>query len=314
MKIVITDGHTLNPGDLSWKPFYELGDVTYYDRTTPEEVVARCRGANVIITNKTPIPEQVMLAAPGLKLIAVTATGYNVVDTAAAKKHGITVCNVPEYGTHSVAQHTFALLLELTNHVGRHAQSVKEGEWVRATDWSYAKAPILELKDKTLGIVGLGRIGNQTAAIARAFGMNVIYYRGHAEKVQAKAAGLEELFSESDFVSLHCPLRPENHEFVNSTLLLRMKPSAYLINASRGQLIRERDLAEALQRGVLAGAALDVLSKEPPPPDHPLLGLSNCLITPHNAWLSFEARQRILQITVDNIKAALEGKPQNVVN
>lgn len=314
MKIVITDGYTLNPGDLTWKSFDALGEVVYYDRTAPEEVVARCRDAHVIVTNKTPIQEQVMLAAPGLKLIAVTATGYNVVDTAAARKHGVSVCNVPEYGTYSVAQHTFALLLELTNHAGRHAQSVREGEWVRAIDWSYAKAPIIELKDKTLGIAGLGRIGNQTAAIARAFGMNVIYHRGRAEKVQASAVGLEELFSGSDFVSLHCPLRPENHEFVNTALLSRMKPSAYLINTSRGQLIREHDLAEALKRGMLAGAALDVLSKEPPPPDHPLLGLPNCLITPHNAWLSFEARQRILQTTLDNVKAVLDGKPQNVVN
>ncbi|MBT1701431.1 D-2-hydroxyacid dehydrogenase [Fulvivirgaceae bacterium PWU4] len=314
MKIVITDGYTLNPGDLSWQPFHELGEVTYYDRTKPEELVARCREANIIVTNKTPIQEPVMLTAPGLKLIAVTATGYNVVDTAAARKHGISVCNVPEYGTHSVAQHTFALLLELTNHVGRHAQSVREGEWVRAIDWSYARAPIIELRDKTLGIVGLGRIGNQAAAIARAFGMNVIYHRGRAEKAQAAAVGLEALFSTSDFVSLHCPLKPENQEFVNKALLSHMKPSAYLINTSRGQLIHEPDLAEALKRGVLAGAALDVLSKEPPPPDHPLLGLSNCLITPHNAWLSFEARQRILQITLGNVKAALGGKPQNVVN
>jgi glycerate dehydrogenase len=314
MKIVITDGYTLNPGDLSWKPFDGIGEVACYDRTPPEEILERCREAHVIITNKTPIGEQVILAATKLRLIAVTATGYNVVDVAAAKKKGIPVCNVPEYGTYSVAQHAFALLLELTNHVGRHAQSVKEGEWVRSIDWSYAKAPVIELKDKIFGIVGLGKIGNQAANIAHAFGMKVMYHRGHAEKIPATSVSLEELFTKSDFISLHCPLKPDNQEFVNMAMLSRMKPAACLINTSRGQLIREPDLAAALKSGVLAGAALDVLSKEPPPPDHPLLGLPNCLITPHNAWVSFEARQRILNATIENVKAAIAGNPQNVVN
>lgn len=314
MKIVITDGYTLNPGDLSWEPFDALGEVIYYDRTRPEEIMARCREAHVIVTNKTPVSAEVIASAKDLKLIAVTATGYNVVDIAAAKRKGIPVCNVPEYGTHSVAQHALALLLELTNHVGRHAQSVREGEWVRAIDWSYARAPLIELKDKTLGIVGLGRIGNQAANIAHALGMNVIYHGGRAEKIPATPVSLEELFSKSDFISLHCPLKADNQEFVNTALLSRMKPTAYLINTSRGQLIREPDLADALKKGVLAGAALDVLSKEPPPADHPLLGLPNCLITPHNAWLSYEARQRILDTTIQNVKMGIEGRPQHVVN
>jgi glycerate dehydrogenase len=314
MKIVITDGYTLNPGDLSWKPLDGLGEVIYYDRTRPEEVIERCLEAHIIVTNKTPVNEQVIALATNLKLIAVTATGYNVVDIAAAKKKGVPVCNVPEYGTHSVAQHTFALLLELTNHVGRHVQSVKEGEWVRSIDWSYAMAPVIELKDKMLGIVGLGKIGKQVANIAHALGMNVIYHRGRAEKIPAMPVSQEELFSKSDFVSLHCPLKPDNQGFVNMGLLARMKPTSYLINTSRGQLIREPDLADALRRGVIAGAALDVLSQEPPPADHPLLGLPNCLVTPHNAWLSFEARQRILDTTIRNVRMAMEGRPQNVVN
>jgi glycerate dehydrogenase len=246
-------------------------------------------------------------------LICVTATGYNVIDTQAAKRRNILVCNVPVYGTHSVAQHTFALLLELSNRVGLHARSVEEGEWEKSADWSYSKTPIIELKDKTLGIIGLGRIGLQTARIARAFGMRVIYHRGEPDTIDATPVTMDQLFSESDFVSLHCPLRPDNHSFVNRELLSLMKSSAFLINTSRGQLIQEQDLAERLTHKKLAGAALDVLSKEPPPPDHPLLRIPTCLITPHNAWLSFEARQRILNTTLDNITAAWSGQPQNVV-
>lgn len=313
MKIVITDGYTLNPGDLDWKQFSELGDVQYYDRTSPDEVLERCREAEIIITNKTPVNEAVIQSASKLRLIAVTATGYNVVDTVAAKKKNVLVCNVPEYGTYSVAQHTFALLLELSNKVGLHAQSVSDGEWVRSIDWSYAKAPMIELNDKTLGIVGLGKIGRQTAVIAQAFGMKIIHYGGNAENINAQPVTLKQLFSDSDFISLHCPLKADNHSFVNKQLLGCMKPTAFLINTSRGQLIQETDLANALRQGVLAGAALDVLSKEPPPADHPLLHVPNCILTPHVAWLSFEARQRILQKTFENVKAALSGKPQNIV-
>jgi glycerate dehydrogenase len=314
MQIVITDGFTLNPGDLSWDIFHSLGEVKYYDRSSPEQVIDRCREAVVIITNKTPITQQVIEATKSLKIIAVTATGYNIIDIAAAKKHGVVVCNVPEYGTYSVAQHTFALLLELSNHVGIHSQSVYEGNWSNAIDWCYSKTPIIELKDKTLGIVGLGRIGLQTARIAHAFGMNIIYHRGNREGLPAESVSLRELFSKSDFVSLHCPLRPDNAAFVNHALLVLLKPTAFLINTSRGQLINEEDLAGALKNKVLAGAALDVLSKEPPPENHPLLHLPNCLITPHNAWVSFEARQRILNTSYENVKAALSGRPQNVVS
>jgi glycerate dehydrogenase len=313
MNIVITDGHTLNPGDLSWKAFDALGQVTYYDRMAAGEVLGRCRHAHVIVANKTPITREVIFGASQLKLVAVTATGYNVVDVAAAKEKGVLVRNVPEYGTHSVAQHSVALLPELANNVGLHAASVRQGDWVRSADWCYARAPIIELKDKILGIVGLGRIGNQAARIAVALGMEVIYHRGEPKEVRARAAGLEDLFRQSDFISLHCPATPANHQFVNASLLSLMKPSAFLVNTSRGQLIDEAHLAKALEDGVLAGAALDVLSKEPPLADHPLLQVPRCLITPHNAWLSFEARQRIMNTTFQNVKAGLEGKPANVV-
>jgi glycerate dehydrogenase len=314
MQVVITDGFTLNPGDLSWDIFHSLGEVKYYDRSLSEQVIDRCREATVIITNKTPITQQVIEATKNLKIIAVTATGYNIIDIATAKKHGVVVCNVPEYGTYSVAQHTFALLLELSNHVGIHSQSVYEGHWSNAIDWCYSKTPIIELKDKTLGIVGLGRIGLQTARIAHAFGMNIIYHRGNRGPLPAESVSLPELFSKSDFVSLHCPLTPDNAAFVDHALLVLMKPTAFLINTSRGQLINEEDLSGALKNKVLAGAALDVLSKEPPPANHPLLHLPNCLITPHNAWVSFEARQRILNTSYENVKAAMSGRPQNVVS
>jgi glycerate dehydrogenase len=314
MQIVITDGYTLNPGDLNWQPFHELGEVNYYDRSSPDEVPDRCREAAVIVTNKTAISEETIQTAKNLKVIAVTATGYNIIDVAAARKRGVLVCNVPEYGTYSVAQHTFALLLELSNRVGIYSQSVREGSWSNAVDWCYSKTPIIELKNKILGIVGLGKIGLQTGRIASAFGMNIIYYRGNPAELQARSVSLKEVFSESDFVSLHCPLRPDNNSFVNLELLSLMKPSAFLINTSRGQLINEEDLAKALQNKLLTGAALDVLSKEPPPSGHPLLNLNNCIITPHNAWLSFEARQRILNTTYENVKAALLGKPKNLVS
>jgi glycerate dehydrogenase len=313
MQIVITDGHTLNPGDLSWQPFHGLGEVKYYDRSSPDEVPSRCHQAVAIVTNKTPITKETIESAKDLKVIAVTATGYNIIDMAAAEKRGVLVCNVPEYGTYSVAQHTIALLLELSNHVGIHAQSVQKGSWNNAIDWCYSKTPIIELKDKILGIVGLGKIGLQTARIAHALGMNIIYYRGNSAELPARSVSLKEVFSESDFISLHCPLKPDNNSFVNQELLSLMKPSAFLINTSRGQLINEKDLAYALRNKLLAGAALDVLSKEPPPSNHPLLNLQNCIITPHNAWLSFEARQRILNTSYENVKAALSGKPQNVV-
>lgn len=312
--IVITDGATLNPGDLNWKVFEKSGNVMVYDRTQPEEVSARCKSASIIVTNKTPVNAQTIDACPALKLIAVTATGYNIVDIAAAKMRGILVCNVPGYGTNSVAQHTFALILELANHVGRNAMSVADGDWSRALDFCYSVAPIQELAGKKLGIVGLGKIGAKVAEIARAFEMRVCYHSPSHTTPDTAHVSLHELFSTSDFISLHCPLRKDNHQFVNRDLLSIMKPSACLINTSRGQLIHEADLRHALAHNLLAGAALDVLAVEPPPEGHPLIGIPNCLITPHNAWLSMEARRRILDTTIANITTALAGKPQNVVN
>lgn len=314
MQIVITDGFTLNPGDLSWKALDHLGEVAYYDRSAGKDILDRCRNAAVIITNKTPINSIVIEAADNLKLIAVTATGYNVVDVEAAKKRGIPVCNVPAYGTHSVAQHAFALLLELTNHVGINAATVLEGGWYRSADWSYTVKPVMELQNKTIGIIGLGKIGTQMATIAMAFGMNVIYYRGKKPLKGAKEVKLHELFMQADFISVHCPLTVQNYAFINKELLELMKPTAFLINTSRGQLIAEKELADALQKNKLAGAALDVLSVEPPLAGHPLIGLPNCIITPHNAWISFEARNRVMQTTLENVKAALGGHPVNVVN
>lgn len=314
MRIVITDGYTLNPGDLSWQPFEELGEVAYYDRTAANDVLERCKNADIIVTNKTPISSPVVDAAPELKMVAVTATGYNIVDIQAVKKRHIPVCNVPDYGTHSVAQHAFALLLEITNHVGANAASVQAGEWYRSPDWCYTKKPVMELKDKTIGIIGLGKIGRQVAMQAMAFGMHVIYHRGKKPLKGAREVKLHELFMQADFISVHCPLTADNNAFINKELLELMKPTSYLINTSRGQLIAERELADALQKHKLAGAALDVLSAEPPLQPHPLIGLPNCIITPHNAWISLEARSRIMQTTFENVKAFMEGHPQNVVN
>jgi glycerate dehydrogenase len=313
MNIVVTDGFTLNPGDLSWKELESLGTVSYFDRSSPSEIAQRCREADIIITNKTPINKSIIDSSPRLKMIAVTATGFNIVDVNAANGKKIVVSNVPEYGTYSVAQHTFSLLLELSNQVGRHANSVNDGKWVNAIDWSYSLIPIIELKDKILGIVGLGRIGNQTARIAEAFGMKIQFFRGSPNGVNASEVSLENLFSTSDFISLHCPLRPDNEQFINATLLSKMKPSAFLINTSRGQLVNEQELADALNQNVISGAALDVLSKEPPLSTNPLLNAKNCIITPHNAWISREARKRLLDTTIKNIEAFLIGKPQNVV-
>ena len=314
MEIVITDGYTLNPGDLSWQTFHSLGTVKYYDRLPVNDITECCKNATVIITNKTPINRQTIEAAPNLKLIAVTATGFNIIDTITAREKGVDVCNVPEYGTDSVAQHCLALILELTNHVGSQAASVKAGDWVNAIDWTYVPSPLIELKNKTLGIIGFGRIGQRTAELAKAFGMKVIYNGGRSTVDWAQAVSLQEVFEKSDFISLHCPLKPANTGFVNKELLSKMKPTAYLINTSRGQLINEQDLADALNNKVLAGAALDVLSQEPPIPNNPLLRAAKCLITPHNAWISFEARSRLIATTFENITAALNGHPQNVVN
>ena len=311
--IAITDGYTLNPGDLSWESVSAFGELRYFDRSPASEVPDRCAEATIIVTNKTPVSAETIFKSTGLKLIAVTATGYNIVDTDAAKKRGVVVSNVPGYGTDSVAQHTFALLLELTNHVGSNSDSVSRGDWSVSKDFCYTVAPLTELAGKTLGIIGLGQIGRKVAEIGNAFGMKVIYSRSSGSN-DPGALSIEKVFTESDVVSLHCPLTKSNHGFVNRSLLNRMKRSALLINTSRGQLINESDLAAALAEGSIQGAGLDVLSTEPPSPDNPLIGIRGCIITPHNAWYSFEARQRIMSETALNIEKFLAGKPRNVVN
>jgi glycerate dehydrogenase len=314
MKIVITDGYALNPGDLSWSNIEKEGEVEVYDRTPPELVFERCKNADIILSNKTEIRSEVIRKLSKLKMIGVLATGYNVIDVGAARERNIPVCNVPAYGTASVAQHAFALLLTLTNHVDVHAASVRSGEWETSPDWSYSRTPLIELEGKTLGVVGLGNIGGQTARIALAFGMRVLYYSRHRKQTDvAHYVSLNELFSVSDFISLHCPLTEDNREFVNSDLISMMKPSAFIINTARGQLINEKDLALSLNNGAIAGAALDVLSKEPPTQDNPLLKAKNCIITPHNAWMTKEARQRIIDVTADNIKSFLAGEVKHVV-
>jgi glycerate dehydrogenase len=315
MKLVVTDGYALNPGDMTWEPVKKFGDITVYDPTSPPEIFERCMEADIILSNKTEFSRDIIDKLQNVKLISVLATGYNVIDIIAAKNKGIVVCNVPAYGTDSVAQHTFALILELANKISLHIASVANGEWQRSPDYSYSKQPLIELAGKTLGIVGLGNIGLQTAKLASAFGMKVIYNSRHDKHTNAgEFRSIEDVFKESDFISLHCPLTETNKEFVNKELLQLIKPTAYLINTSRGQLVNEHDLANALNNNTIAGAALDVLSKEPPESGNPLLSASNCIITPHNAWSTKEARQRIIDTTAENIKAFLDGRPKNVVN
>ena len=312
--IVITDGYCMNPGDLDWGPFHQLGDIQYHDRTPVELVADRCADATVIITNKTPINAATLDRAKSLKLIVVAATGYNIVDVAAARERGIPVCNIPEYSTYSVAQHVFALILELTNMVGLHSDSARKGDWSRCADWSYSFRPIMELKDKTLGIIGMGRIGRRTAEIGRAFGMRIVHYGGQAESSFSTQMDIATLAAESDFISLHCPLKPENKGMVNESFLSLMKPTAYLINTSRGPLVDEHDLAEGLRNAIIAGAALDVLGQEPPLAGSPLFDQPNCIITPHQAWGSREARVRLMGMVFDHVVAGLEGRPMDVVN
>lgn len=299
---------------MSWQPIAAMGELVVYDRTPAHLVVDHCKDAHIVLTNKVPFTAETLQQLPELKLIGVTATGYNVIDVESAKKQGITVCNVPAYGTASVAQHAFALLLELTNRVGLHATSVANGEWVNAKDWCYTRLPLTELDGKTIGIVGLGNIGQQTARVAKALGMRVLYTsRSKKDTDLGMYTDMQTLFAQSDVVSLHLPLTSENNQFVNKDLLRLVKPSAFLINTSRGPLINELDLAEALNEGRLAGAAVDVLSTEPPKEHNPLLSAKNCIITPHNAWMSREARHRILDVTIKNVEAFLDGEPVNVI-
>lgn len=317
-KIVALDGYTLNPGDNPWDAIAALGEVTVHDRILPEEIVEIAAEADILITNKCPISAEALAKLPSVKLIAVTATGYNIVDIEAARARGISVANVPEYGTRTVAQFTWALILELCHHVGRHSRSVADGDWARCPDFCYWSTPQLELDGMRLGLVGFGRIAHQVATIGRAFGMEILASgRSGSRKsrdAQVEWLPTEELVAAADVISLHCPLTPETERMVNRHLLERMKPSALLINTSRGGLIEERDLAEALRAGRIAGAAVDVVSQEPIRVDNPLLGAPNCLITPHMAWCSLAARQRLMRSTAENVAAFLAGKPTNVVN
>ncbi len=306
MKIVVLDAHALNPGDLSWEPLHALGEVEIFDRTPPELAIERARGAAIALTNKTAFPAEVIDQLPDLRYIGVLATGYNVIDLDAARRRGIVVANVPTYGTASVAQFVFALLLDLCHRTAQHAAAVRDGAWTRNPDWSFSHAPQIELAGKTMGIAGMGRIGRATAHIAEAFGMRVVSF-------DVAHGSLETLLRESDVVSLHVPLFPETRAMINARTLALMKPTAYLINTSRGPLIDEPALADALNSGRIAGAALDVLSAEPPPAGHPLLSARNCIVTPHMAWSTTEARRRLLATVIENVGAFCAGAPKNVV-
>jgi glycerate dehydrogenase len=316
-RIVVIDGYTLNPGDNPWDPLEHLGDLETYDRTAPEELVTCAQQADVIITNKAPISAAAMEQLPNLKLIAVTATGYNIVDIAAARRRGIVVSNVPIYGTANVAQFTWALILELCHHVGQHAQSVAASDWTRSADFCYWLTPQVELAGKRLGLVGYGRIARRVGEIGQAFGMTVSACgrprAGAPSSCPVEWLSLDRLLADSDVVSLHCPLTPETERMINRRTLNQMRREAFLVNTSRGGLVDERELAGALRAGRIAGAAVDVASVEPIRSDNPLLAAPNCLITPHIAWSSLAARQRIMQTTASNIAAFLAGKPQNDV-
>ena len=317
MNIVVLDGYTLNSGDLSWNELEALGNLIVYDRTEHYLVIERSRDAEVIITNKTVISADKIAQLPKLKYIGVLATGYNVVDTTAASGKGIVVTNVPAYSTDSVAQLAFSLLLELTLNVGTHNKSVQNGEWTNSVDFSYSKTPLIELNGLTVGIFGFGRIGQTVAKIANAFGMKVLV-NNRSEVINAPeyitVVDKIELFKNSDVVSLHAPLTEENTEFVNKEMIALMKSTAYLINTGRGGLINESDLAEALNSNKIAGAGLDVLSTEPPQINNPLLNAKNCIITPHIAWATIAARKRLMSVAVENVRAFINGKPQNVVS
>lgn len=319
MKIVVLDGYALNPGDLSWQGFEELGEVTVYDRTSytdKQEIIERIGDAEAILTNKTPITADVLKACPELTYIGVLATGYNVVDLAAAKEQGITVTNIPSYSTNAVAQATFALLLEVTNQVGHHNRSVHQGDWQTSKDFSYWQTPLMELAGKTIGLIGYGAIAQAVATIAHAFQLKVIYFNHRPKPAQAdwaKQVSLAELYQEADIISLHVPQFPETEKMIDRTALAQMKSSAILINTARGGLIDEAAVAEALQTGQIAALAADVVSKEPIEADNPLLQAPNCYLTPHIAWAPVETRRRLMGIAVANLSGFKAGTPQNVV-
>ena len=308
-KIVVLDGHALNPGDLSWEPLRAIGELQVFDRTPADQVVARAQDAEIVLTTRTHLPAQILRQLKKTRYVGVLFTGYDVVDVKAARELNITVTNIPTYATSSTAEFTFALLLELCHHVGVHGEATRAGEWSRSKDFSFWKTPLVELAGKTMGIIGLGRIGQRVAAIALGFEMRVIA----ADEVRSAVPDwpnfrwceVDELLAQADVVSLHCPLLPQTQGIINSRSLALMKPSAFLINASRGPLVIEQDLADALNNGRLAGAAVDVLSSEPPSPDNPLLRARNCIVTPHIAWATKEARTRLLDIAIANVRAFL---------
>lgn len=314
-RLVILDAFTLNPGDLSWERLLSLGNCSVYDRTPPDQIVAEAAEAELVLTNKAVLSRDIIAALPQLKYIGIMATGYNVVDLDAAREHAITVTNVPTYGTDSVAQMVFAHLLHFTQRVAHHSTAVHAGRWSSADDWCFWDYPLWELAGRTMGIVGFGRIGQATAKLADAFGMRVLVNNRSPIDAPhyASQVDLDALFRDSDVVSLHCPLTEETRGMVNGQRLRSMKPTALLINTSRGQLIDEAALADALRHRQIAGAGLDVLSSEPPSAEHPLLGIDNCVVTPHIAWATHSARSRLLDTVVDNVAAYLAGDPQNVV-
>ncbi len=315
MKIVVLDGYTLNPGDLSWDSLAALGDCNVYDRTPPDEVAERAAGAEIVLTNKVVLDRTRLETLPDLRYIGVLATGYNVVDARAARERGLVVTNVPDYATPAVAQAVFAHILELTHRVAHHAQTVRDGRWSDSPDFCYWDGPLVELNGLVMGIVGLGRIGSAVAALARAFGMTVLACTRTPQVPRdgVQFVDLDRLLGESDVVSLHCPLTPETEGLMSAERLALMKPSALLINTSRGPLVDERALADALNAGRPAGAGLDVLAVEPPRRDNPLLAAKNCFLTPHYAWATRAARARLMKTVVENVKAFLDGRPQNVV-
>ena len=317
MKLVILDGYTENPGDLSWDG---LAEVTVYDRTSltdPAQTIARIADAEIVLTNKTPLPRAVFEACPNIKMVGVLATGYNVVDIACARERGIPVCNVPAYGTASVSQYAIALLLEACHHIGHHSDAVHAGRWASCPDWCFWDYPLIELEHKTIGIIGFGSIGQSVGKVARALGMNVLATGSHPTEA-GKAIGtyvdLDTLYAQSDIISLHCPLFPENREMINKDAIAKMKDGVILLNTARGALIVEQDVADALNSGKMYAAGLDVAAVEPLPATSPLLTAKNCIMTPHIAWATKEARQRLMNIAVDNLRCFLDGKPQNVVN
>lgn len=318
-KIVVLDGYAANPGDISWEPWKALGELTVYDRTAPEEVVARAAGAEMVLTNKVVLSAEVMKQLPDLRYVGVLATGYNVVDLEAARAQGVVVTNIPAYSTASVAQMVFAHLLNITHHVADHAASVTAGDWQRSADFCYWLSPLEELQGLTFGIVGLGNTGKATARIAQAFGMEVLAYSSKSDEALAalgirKAASYEALFAAADVLSLHCPLTPDTKHLVNAAHLALMKPTSIVINTGRGPLVDEQALAEALNAGRIAAAGVDVLTQEAPREGSPLIGARNCYITPHIAWATGAARKRLMQVALENVMAYLGGKAQNVVN